>query len=271
MITNKQILQHLKEEVIGVEKSITVDVHELVSHYPLHTHNYFEIEVCLKGTGTHFINNENLPIQRGTVLFMTPRDCHRMDFDGEAILLNISFDDSVISEKIFKRIYSAKGYKNYFTEEELDKIENCAKILQCEIETTGIIKPLLEYLLSLILVENKSKNEEPIRFALQYININFRESLTVEKVAKVVFLNPVYFGHLFKKTYGVNFNRYLNSKRVMFAKDLLINGMTVTEACFESGFQSLSNFLKVFKLETGQSPKEYQKENDKKTNEHPHK
>ena len=45
----------------------------------------------------------------------------------------------------------------------------------------------------------------------------------------------------------------------MFAKNLLINGMKVTEACFESGFESLSNFLKVFKAQTGQSPKEYQK------------
>ena len=260
MSIHKKITLYSKNEEIGVDKSIVVNTHELKSDYPLHTHDYFEIEIYLSGNGTNFINKNHYPLKRGSVVFMTPRDVHRMEFDGKAKILNISFDSSVISESMLKRIYATKEYKYYFDKEELCKIEYCAKILQCEIETTGIIKPLLEYLLSLILVDNNEKaDEDPLHFALEYINMNFREQLTVEKVAKVVHLNPVYFGHLFKKSYGVSFNSYLNSRKVMFAKNLLINGMKVTEACFESGFESLSNFLKVFKAQTGQSPKEYQK------------
>ena len=162
-----------------------------------------------------------------------------------------------------KRAYAAKKYKYYFEEVEFSKLEIGAEILQREIETTGCVQPLLEYFLSLILPETAEENFDPLNSVIDYINMNFRESPSLNDMSRLVYLSPVYFGHLFKKKYGISFNNYVNGKKVELAKQLLANGMNVTDTCFESGFNSLSNFLKVFKAETGENPKEYQKHQKK--------
>jgi AraC-like DNA-binding protein len=164
----------------------------------------------------------------------------------------------MISEEFLKRAQNSFGYKSFFKEEELKKLEECAGLISKEIESTGHVRPLLEYLLSLILPETAEGKEKPLNKVIDYVKMYFRESPTIADAAKVACLSPAYFGNLFKNTYGVSFNTYVNRKKVEFAKILLANDMNVTEACFESGFNSLSSFLKVFKKETGVAPKEYQ-------------
>jgi AraC-like DNA-binding protein len=63
---------------------------------------------------------------------------------------------------------------------------------------------------------------------------------------------------VFKRTTGLTFTKFLSSVRIESSKRLLINPqLRVSEIAYEAGFQSLTNFNRVFQKMLGQSPTEY--------------
>lgn len=97
-----------------------------------------------------------------------------------------------------------------------------------------------------------------ITSALLYIDANFRENLSLEDVADIVFLSSYYFSRLFKKEVGINFSNYLLDKKLTEAKRLLIESdQTILEISASLCFKDQSYFCKVFKKYTEQTPKQY--------------
>ncbi len=255
-------MKNKKETVVKLvlDKSQPISVKKKKSKsVSIHTHDYFELEFVLSGEGEHILNGESFSINRGTVLFLTPVDCHIIKTGGGISLWNISFNHSLLNEGFLTRVYKTR--KNHYQVDDtvLSKLEGCAILLEKEVKTTGRVKSLLEYLLSLVLPECEDEKTSALDNALLFAKTRFRENPTVKDASKIACLSPVYFGNVFKRKYGVSFNEYVNIQKVECAKVLLSNGMSVAETCFESGFNSLSNFLKVFKSHTGISPKEYKK------------
>lgn len=105
-----------------------------------------------------------------------------------------------------------------------------------------------------------------IEGALNYINENLAdESLSIVSAATHVYLNPVYFGRVFKNSMGVSFKQYLMQQRIQFARQLLQDGEdSISLICEKIGISNLSYFSQVFKQYTGYMPTEYRKEYNKK-------
>jgi AraC-like DNA-binding protein len=92
----------------------------------------------------------------------------------------------------------------------------------------------------------------------RYIAQNYTRPLHVEEVSKIVDLHPNYAMKLFRKSFGDNFNAYLNQFRVAHAQRLLsMTDSKITEVCAASGFGSLSRFNSNFRKECGMSPRAY--------------
>lgn len=86
------------------------------------------------------------------------------------------------------------------------------------------------------------------------------EELAIVQVAESVFLNPVYFGRVFKSVKGMSFKQYLLQIRMERAKQLLLDtSMTVTDICQEVGIPNASYFAKLFKQYTGKLPSDYKR------------
>lgn len=98
----------------------------------------------------------------------------------------------------------------------------------------------------------------PITRARMLISARHGEDLGLDEVAKAVNMSSFYFCKSFKKATGMTFTDYLARVRVEKVKNLLINPhKRVSEAAFEAGFQSISQFNRVFRRLAGQSPKDY--------------
>ena len=103
-------------------------------------------------------------------------------------------------------------------------------------------------------------NAEPTAIvrAREFITTHQAESISLKDVAQAVNTSTFHFCKLFKKTTGLNFTEYLSRIRIEKAKSLLLNpNVRISEAAFESGFQSITHFNRVFKKMTGQSPTRY--------------
>ena len=109
-----------------------------------------------------------------------------------------------------------------------------------------------------ILVEEDNTESPLIARARDFIDRNQAEDLSLEAVAKAVNTSTFYFCKMFKRATGLTFTEYLSRIRVEKAKNLLLNPhIRISEVAFEVGFQSLSQFNRVFKKITGQSPSHF--------------
>jgi AraC-like DNA-binding protein len=94
--------------------------------------------------------------------------------------------------------------------------------------------------------------------ARDYIEQHSAEELSLGGVARAANTSTNYFSEKFKEATGTNFVKYVARKRFEKAEVLLRNAdLRVSEIAFAVGFQSLSQFNRVFKKLAGKSPTEY--------------
>jgi len=91
-----------------------------------------------------------------------------------------------------------------------------------------------------------------------YISKNFFEPITIENMARMACLSVRQFTNQFKAVYGVTFTQYLHYQRIHFAQRMLTEtNQKIATICFESGFNDLAHFYRVFKKLTKISPRKY--------------
>jgi len=102
----------------------------------------------------------------------------------------------------------------------------------------------------------KEKSEAPmITKAKLYIIDHQTEEVSLTQAAKAVNTSAFYFCKMFRQATGLTFTDYLAQLRVEKVKNLLQNPhKTISEAAFEAGFQSLSQFNRVFRKIVGENP-----------------
>ena len=97
-----------------------------------------------------------------------------------------------------------------------------------------------------------------IHQSIQYLNTHYNEHITLEDMARKVYLSPSYFSRIFKKETGISFSSYLNRVRIEHSKELLRHqNLRLTDIALLSGFEDQSYFTKVFKKVTGTTPLHY--------------
>ncbi|WP_309122643.1 response regulator transcription factor [Paenibacillus sp.] len=91
-----------------------------------------------------------------------------------------------------------------------------------------------------------------------YIEAHYNENISLKSIASIFFMNPVYLGQLFKKTYGVHFNEFLLQIRIGEAKKLLRQtDLRVYEIAEKVGFGSADYFVTRFEKLERMTPTEY--------------
>jgi AraC-like DNA-binding protein len=91
----------------------------------------------------------------------------------------------------------------------------------------------------------------------EYIDMNYDKDPDVNVVAKKVNLTTAAFCRYFKRQTNMTFTTFVNQYRVERAKNLLMQGHNVSEACYEVGLDSLSYFNKIFKELVGENPSDF--------------
>lgn len=107
-------------------------------------------------------------------------------------------------------------------------------------------------------LETEIKDNDRINIVFNYIKGNFREEITLEEIADMVSMTIPSFCRYFKKITNKTFTQFVNEYRLVHASKLLAEQpMSITEVCFECGFNNFSHFNKQFKAFTGQNPSAY--------------
>lgn len=105
------------------------------------------------------------------------------------------------------------------------------------------------------------QDNDKINTIFNYVKDNFQEQITLEEVADLVSMTVPSLCRYFKKITKKTFTKFVNEYRLVHASKLLSEKpISITEICFESGFNNFSYFNKTFKEFTGKSASQYRKE-----------
>ena len=94
---------------------------------------------------------------------------------------------------------------------------------------------------------------------IAYINENIHQKLTLEMLSERFFISKTHLNRLFHKSIGTTFYDYLAHKRIVYAQQLFLSGVSASEAANKVGFGDYSSFYRAYKKITGHSPEEDRK------------
>jgi len=107
---------------------------------------------------------------------------------------------------------------------------------------------------------NNPKQLKRLNIVNKYVFDNFKENISLDKISDHVSMSKSAFCKYFKLYTNRPFNVYLNEFRIHHAKKLIRSkDLTITEACYDSGFNNIANFNRRFKSHTGLTPSQYRK------------
>jgi len=230
-----------------------------------HFHTSFEFVYVLSGSLTVHINKCAYELTADNAALILPEEIHWYDtkdkaesylcifspdyladfssFVGNAELVNpvFYFDDKKGIER-----FSDKNCSLYLQKAFLYKV--CGLAAEAGMRKTKL-----------------TKDNQIVYKMMEYINANYKDTITLKQMAKDLGYNYVYISSFFNKHLSTGFSKFVNEHRINYAKILLKQGnLNVTQIASECGFLSLRNFNRAFLQIEHTSPKEYRLKAEKK-------
>jgi AraC-like DNA-binding protein/mannose-6-phosphate isomerase-like protein (cupin superfamily) len=255
--------------------------------YPWHFHSEFEILYVIEGSGTSFVADSVEPFQSGDLAIMgsnlphfwrSDEKYHAEESKEKINYIVIQFQAELFRESILdypefhllKQFFSkaSRGIR-FLPAFSLKAGKQIVKIAQSSgIERVVALVLLLDSMsktdqyrvLAGELYQQQSHNftDDRLTKVLHYINTCYQQKIDLNKVADIANLHPSAFCRFFKEKTGKSLSEYLADMRISYACKLLTEGkLAVSQICFESGFNNLSNFNRTFKKQTKLTPTEY--------------
>lgn len=107
-------------------------------------------------------------------------------------------------------------------------------------------------------LESKPQDAKRLDLVFALVRENFARTISLSEVANKVNMSEPSFSRYFRKKTGKTFTQFVNEYRLVHASKLLSEeNLSITEICYECGFNNFSHFTKKFKAHTGKSPSQY--------------
>ena len=248
---------------------------------PFHYHDFHKIILFLGGHVDYIIEGKTYHLRPNDIVVVTAGEIHRPVFlDAEAAYERIVI---YIAPDFLRRLDTRAKLSQCFTEARehgsvmhqlpnrshdllfhMDKLEKTA---HGEGFANGLYTEILfiEFLILLnrSLGDHELKTLDAVSYdpkiqeVLTYINEHLADDLSIAVLAGHVFLSRYYLMKKFKADTGYSLHAYIRNKRLLFARDQLRTGKSVTEISHLAGFRDYSTFSRAFHALFHCSPKEW--------------
>lgn len=255
-----------------------------------HAHSEYQLFVVLEGTGTRFIGDNIRPFKPGELVLTGPDLPHlwRNDeiyfdrtsdsrADGIVIYFNENFLGDHILEKeemlSIKLLFSKamRGLEFYGAPK-----DEVIKLMQGLDHSKGVGSVIR--LLTILSILSSTKNYNYIsskhfeqgynehesarlNMVYEYVLKNFRNVVSLQAVADLLHMTPTSFSRYFTTKNNKPFSRFIAEIRIKHACEMLTNtDASISQICYECGFNTISNFNKQFKDIMDDTPSGYKKQ-----------
>lgn len=251
----------------------------------LHSHDFYEMLLFISGKVDYQVEDKTYHLRPRDIVLTNNKEIHRpivkegRPYDRYVLWIHPQFLE-MIQEKFgddLSLCFQSSSSSHYNLLRSTPKLLYSITMILEELiqlkESQEDSKALLEtcLLTSLLIYCNQAYRttnlnlEEDVEYnhkisdIIFYINNNLEEPLALETVADAFYISKFHLTRLFKEITGLTFHQYILKKRLNWAKSLLLEGKSATDASLSGGFNDYSHFSRTFKKEFGLSPREYMK------------
>ena len=304
MISNKfkqeDIIYKLKNSEVGGSEILTMSDFAKIDrqrvfvclHKPdhigkYHTHDFFEINYMLKGSGINLVEDDSIPMLEGDMIIMQPGAFHNLYAEKDSVVCNFLIDKKWLLSEL-SALQKAEGILfEFFNASETD---NFYKYVVCPVHnnkneittlTSSLINSLksdsswkfihaetailqlLDYLSGncscAYLSSIRGKSSKIMIEMLDFVTENC-STVDLKTLSDRYFYSKTHICRLFLKNTGKSFNTFLMDIKIGKACSMLEStDMTVNEISESLGYESVEYFYRLFKRKKGLTPKEYRK------------
>ena len=254
-----------------------------------HFHPHYQLFTVIRGTGTRFIGDDIRHFEEGYTVFLGPNMPHlwrsdRNYFEKESQLktegIVVYFKEDFLGTDFFEKpeMFDIKSFlKN--SERGLDITGKMGAEIVIDLnELLGLtgfegISKLLNILHKLSVTNDyqyisssnytnthKISETERMRIVHEYVLKHFKENINLSTVASLSNMTEAAFCRYFKSRTNKTFSDFVKEIRIGNAcKILQDENKSISQTCYESGYNTVSNFNNQFKSLKGVSPLQYQK------------
>lgn len=256
--------------------------------FAAHVHSYYEFLYVMKGSAYCSVEGSEYVVSNGDMIITKPNELHSLSFPEQCIYIRhffqISYNfienmapgiiDILDSKKLgtFNLIPSniVKKYRIPYIFDELKEYGAMEEHKPYAEKNIDIM--FQTFAVQLVLKLNRIIEKEPLNQVLspmnkkvtkilEYINVNFNTNITIDMIAENIFFDKSYICKLFKNETGMTIHTYINMRRIMLAKNLMLSGENATDIFEKCGFKDYSTFYRAFQKYVGVTPEKFKSKN----------
>lgn len=267
----------------GAQAHFEVDV---LSSIQPHVHRFYEVIFVVQGNNINYIiDTQRYQLQQGDMFFIPPGHIHhpllasenKQPYKRYVLWLEADFFHRVCSVfpsvgYLFSKCEKKKDYLLRSRESEYLNLLEAFKSLckeekrqhygweaQTAINAYAIMNQLSRAYHDHSLTIVNPMPQTKFDTAITYINQNLDQQLTLESVAQHIYVSKSTLSHLFRDNLGISVYQYIQKKRLLKAKLLILEGESMSSICEKCGFADYPTFYRAFKKMYLISPNEYRK------------
>jgi len=259
----------------------------------MHTHDFYEINIVLSGTGDHYINDQSFHIEKGDVFVIPPNIKHGYENAKELYVYHICIH-TLFFEKYAKEFESFPSFfmlvaleplirshnvnalflnlspkeleSTLFYIDEFDSIQTSVAIQKNVLRNVFVLSLLTRFCnyyqntMDFSAKETFGDYHELIT-SLKFIFTNYQEKISIDRLAKLANLSRASFIRKFKQLFHIAPGEFIVTYRIGKAKNLLVlTSKSIAEIAHMTGFYDSPHFMRSFQRVCGVSPSNFRKE-----------
>lgn len=261
-----------------VDFHLQLNLNETWNMSRLHFHDHCELLLPLTSPGNIFVNDQVYPLERGTLYLIAENTLHRTIASGSHARYVLHISRKTLAELStpqtdFTHLCQASFRRAVLDTVEMERVIELFQAVErnrndgsfgSDIHQTVALLDLLLTVspaLNAATAGESIRNKDFLRVApiLDYIRDNLSSPLTLDQIAAQFYLSKHYLCRIFKAATGFSVMEYIIYSRVLLARQLLQEGVSVQQAGERAGFSDNSHFIRTFGHLTGISPGRYAK------------
>ena len=283
---NNTLFKSLDEITKDLERKSLADVFRVVSFIPFeryeqHKHMRIEMDYVKKGSCIIQLEKESISFKENELIIILSDVSHSFQAGTEGCtLMQLEFMPELFFQNVtenLKDINQEVCFSQAFSSDSrIIRIANNVRIMRAierivtEMNTrNGYYRHLviLYYTELLLLIQRHMDesylplcNNDMMRNSIDYIRQNFKKEINIGDISTHLGISERYLRKIFTQYLNMSPLDYLTQIRINSAIEMLrITDMSIKEVCFQCGFQSPQYFSRIFKQQTGVSPKDITK------------